>query len=156
MSNDTTATLGEVFADVLMAQTFLFAEECAKEEVEEVSAAAYLRGAISFEGPTTGVLEMAVPVGVAVEAGANMMGLDEAEARDCAEDAFGELANVVCGQLLTTLYGVDQVFSLSLPTVSPAQQEDLDSLFGDPDCIAFTIEDAAVLVRLSLKERIES
>lgn len=154
MSSDATATLGEVFAEVLMAQTFLFAEECSREEVGEVIAAAsYLRGAISFEGPTTGVLEMAVPVAVAAEAGANMLGLDEAEAGNCAEDAFGELANVVCGQLLTTLYGADQVFSLSLPTVSPARQEEIDSLLGDPDCIAFTIDAAAVLVRLSLKER---
>lgn len=156
MSRKAVATLGEVFADVLMAQTFLFAEECSKEEVEDAGEVTYLKSAISFDGPTAGVLEMAMPVAVAVEAGANMLGLDEAEAQDCAEDAFGELANVLCGQLLTTLFGADQVFSLSLPTVSPAPPGLLDSLLGDPDCIAFTIDDAAVMVRLSLRERIDS
>jgi CheY-specific phosphatase CheX len=73
---------------------------------------------VAFEGPSTGALTVAVSDDVAVALAANMLGLaPEAAAADPAlrRDALGELANVVCGNVLPLVAGREAVFHLAAP-----------------------------------------
>ena len=73
---------------------------------------------VSFVGPSTGALVVAVSDDVAVALAANMLGLDpDAVQADPAlrHDALGELANVVCGNVLPLVAGRGAVFHLAAP-----------------------------------------
>jgi CheY-specific phosphatase CheX len=73
---------------------------------------------VAFSGPTSGALTVAVSDDVAVALAANMLGLSpEAAAADPAlrRDALGELANVVCGNVLPLVAGREAVFHLAAP-----------------------------------------
>ena len=76
---------------------------------------------VSFVGPSAGALVVAVSDGVAVALTANMLGLDpDAVHGDAAlqRDALGELANVVCGNVLPLVAGRGAVFHLAAPATS--------------------------------------
>jgi CheY-specific phosphatase CheX len=73
---------------------------------------------VTFAGPRAGALEVAVSDDVAVALAANMLGLDpDAVRADAAlrRDAVGELANVVCGNVLPLVAGREAVFRLAAP-----------------------------------------
>lgn len=73
---------------------------------------------VAFAGPRAGSLDVAVSDDVAVALAANMLGLDpEAVRADdrLRHDAVGELANVVCGNVLPLVAGREAVFHLAAP-----------------------------------------
>ena len=75
---------------------------------------------VTFAGPCAGVLDVAVSDDVAVALAANMLGLDPEAVRADAgvrHDAVGELANVVCGNVLPLVAGREAVFHLAAPAV---------------------------------------
>ena len=75
---------------------------------------------VTFAGPCTGLLDVAVSDDVAVALAANMLGLDPETVRADAgvrHDAVGELANVVCGNVLPLVAGREAVFHLAAPAV---------------------------------------
>ena len=81
---------------------------------------------VAFEGPSTGALtvavsdDVAVSEDVAVALAANMLGLDPETVRAehrWRHDAVGELANVVCGNVLPLVAGREAVFHLAAPAV---------------------------------------
>jgi len=75
---------------------------------------------VTFAGPRAGLLDVAVSDDVAVALAANMLGLDPEVVRADAgvrHDAVGELANVVCGNVLPLVAGREAVFHLAAPAV---------------------------------------
>jgi CheY-specific phosphatase CheX len=73
---------------------------------------------VAFVGPCTGTLDVAVSDDVALALAANMLGLaPEAVGAEPAlrRDALGELANVVCGNVLPLIAGRGAVFHLAAP-----------------------------------------
>jgi CheY-specific phosphatase CheX len=77
---------------------------------------------VDFEGPLRGRLELRVTADVACCVAENMLGLPIALDTDATlvRDALGEVANVVCGNVLPELAGRDAVFHLSAPYVCGA------------------------------------
>jgi hypothetical protein len=75
---------------------------------------------VSFDGPFAGRLELRVTADVARGVAENMLGVDalsldlDADAA-LVRDALGEVANVVCGNLLPEIAGRDAVFRLDAP-----------------------------------------
>lgn len=69
---------------------------------------------VAFTGPLRGYLALRVTDDVARALAANMLGVDE-PAPALVRDALGEVANVVCGNLLPSLAGQKAVFHLSAP-----------------------------------------
>ena len=61
---------------------------------------------IAFSGPARGMLQVHAGVGLLPRLTANMLGTDEADER-LQLDALGELANVICGQVLPALHPVN-------------------------------------------------
>ena len=115
--------LAEVGAQVLENLAFMYLVPGLEEEqgVEEREVCATVR----FEGPFAGCLSIKVPEQTLVEVANNMLGADEDH--PCSEeqkfDALGELANVICGNLVASLGKGEDVFNLGKPQVSASGAE---------------------------------
>jgi len=84
---------------------------------------------VSFDGPFSGRLTLRVSESMLIELAANMLGLMDADDTtiDQRHDALRELANVICGNLLPKLAGVDPVFNIHQPELSNLIPEDADA-----------------------------
>ena len=105
---------------------------------------------VSFVGPSTGALVVAVSDDVAVALAANMLGLDPEVVRADAgvrHDAVGELANVVCGNVLPLVAGREAVFHLGAPApYDPAAAAPADGALVE----VLGVDDGRAAVTLSL------
>jgi CheY-specific phosphatase CheX len=80
----------------------------------EASAPAAHAVRVAFTGPLRGCLALRVTDDVARAFAENMLGVSDPSA-SMIRDALGEVANVVCGNLLPDLAGREAVFHLSAP-----------------------------------------
>lgn len=88
-------------------------------EAELCAAAAPLAATanVAFRGPFTGRLQVAMSAGVLAEITANMLGEVSSPSLVQQCDALGEIANVVCGNVLPRIAGSHQIFRLAAPVV---------------------------------------
>ena len=70
---------------------------------------------VRFRGQVSGALEIEVFGDVVQELTVNMLALERPASRSEELSALGEVANVVCGNVLPELFGVRAVFDLSAP-----------------------------------------
>lgn len=70
---------------------------------------------VEFDGPIHGRLVFRLAGDVLAVLAANMLGQDDAPTPAMQQDALGELANVICGNMLPRLVGATAVFSLRAP-----------------------------------------
>lgn len=70
---------------------------------------------VDFDGPWGGSVLLRVDEAVLDAAAANMLGIAAAPDAPARRDALGELANVVCGNLLPVIAGRAAVFALQAP-----------------------------------------
>ena len=119
LSRATTATFEEL--------ALLFPEH----ELSPEQAAAPLDVAVSveFRGPLTGRLVLRASSSILGSIAANMLGEDASRQRPLQRDALGEIANVICGNVLPAIAGVEVVFNLSAPRV----HEGVESVSRDDD-----------------------
>ena len=126
----------------------LFAE--APPTAAQAEAPLTLAARVAFTGPRTGTLDVAVSEGVAVALAANMLGLDpEAVRADerLRRDAVGELANVVCGNVLPLVAGREAGFHLGAPAPSdPAAAAPADGALVE----VLGVDDGRAAVTLSM------
>lgn len=145
----------EVLCEVLEKLAFMFGEpvEDGQEAELQTPAEAYL-GCIRFNGSSKGVLSLAVGTDMCIELAANMLGTDpdDPDAEQDARDALMELLNITCGNLLTTLYGVETVFELTPPEAIKIDASDWARLEADPESFAFIIEDYPALFKVHIEE----
>jgi CheY-specific phosphatase CheX len=73
---------------------------------------------INFRGPFDGRLVLRVSGDLLGTIAGNMFGDDEVHPEYHQRDALGELANVICGNLLPAIGGASAVFTLDAPQVS--------------------------------------
>jgi len=73
---------------------------------------------VNFSGPFSGQLVVSLSPTLMPEIATSMLGLENAELSPTQqEDAFKELANVICGNLLPALAGTQVVFAVSAPVL---------------------------------------
>ncbi len=73
---------------------------------------------VTFQGPFRGRLVLVVSGPVLSEVAGNMLGEEPAEAsREAQLDALGELANVICGNVLPEIAGDLETFALTPPAL---------------------------------------
>ena len=70
---------------------------------------------VSFDGPLSGRLVLGATAGILPGIAENMLGANGTCSLSMQRDALGELANVMCGNLLPLIGGVKSVFKLSAP-----------------------------------------
>jgi hypothetical protein len=90
-------------------------------ELLDVQKAAAFEAAVgvTFSGPFQGRLILAVYGGILPTMLANMLGEEEAVSLGAQHDALGELANVICGNILPGIAGDRATFDLGSPTPLP-------------------------------------
>lgn len=72
---------------------------------------------VSFTGPLTGSLILRATSDILPAIADNMLGTNDSTSHTVLTDALGELANVLCGNLLPLVGGAEAVFVLSAPMV---------------------------------------
>jgi len=115
MNNTLDETLVRVVQEVLQSLAFVLpALEGEEEAPQPPSDESWTTGRISFTGPFDGSLILRLSDALLPEVGANMLGLDFGEScsPDQQTDAFAELLNVICGNLLPALAGQQAVFDV--------------------------------------------
>ena len=70
---------------------------------------------VAFSGPFAGRVVLSVDAAMLPALAANMLGMDEPPPPADQWDALGELANVLCGNLLPAIAGGEHVFLLEAP-----------------------------------------
>ena len=86
-------------------------------EIDEQQLNARVEAAVSidFEGPFSGNLLVRICGGLLPILAANMLGEDEAPSKSLQYDALGEIANVICGNMLPGIAGSKDIFHVSPP-----------------------------------------
>lgn len=86
------------------------------ELLEEQSGEALVHGAVvEFTGPVSGSLDVQVTRDLAATIATNMLGVDQTEDTEMHADALGEVANVICGNVVPALADPSAVFALMPP-----------------------------------------
>lgn len=70
---------------------------------------------VDFDGPFDGGLVVCVPREVMASIATNMLGEEELPPQDKQADALGEIANIICGNVLPRIAGTKKVFYLAGP-----------------------------------------
>ena len=107
-------SLNTVTADTLesLALVFLVPEEDAPR-----SSGKTIRAGVTFTGRFNGALEISVSSALLAELAENMLGLGESIDLDLQKDAVKEFANVICGNILPTIGGAEEIFLVGTPSV---------------------------------------
>ena len=79
---------------------------------------------VTFSGPFSGRLEITVFGEVTEKLARNISGSEELSSDILSLDALGEIANVICGNVLPRIAGVREIFHLTSPT--PINSEPTD------------------------------
>ena len=134
-----TATLATIFSEVLADLAFMFTDE---EDWSSPSDDAWLETTICYQGAANGRLQFRCPREFTRRLASNLLGIEPEKVRvpDDADDAVKEFMNIVCGQLVTTVHGTEDVFNLTIPTV--------ETMVEPPDC---TLDDGINVSTLSVE-----
>ena len=118
MSREYSQILSEVAVETLeqLAFIFSFADEPDENAIWETDA---IGCHVRFSGSQQGELLMTINRTVLPEMAANMLGLDDDEEAlpQQQHDALKEALNIICGNLLPTIGGVEAVYDISAPTI---------------------------------------
>jgi len=100
---------------------------------------------LRYYGSENGEMRMWASQGFARCVAANMLGIDEDDATAASKglDALKESLNIILGNYITTVYGVEPVFDLGLP--EPLSHDRLKSDMAHPDAIFLTADEYPVL-----------
>lgn len=85
---------------------------------DDRSAPAAAQAVVAFEGPLHGSLALVLHGDLLPSLAANMLGTDDVPAESLQQDALGELANVICGNVLPRIGGPAATFRLARPRVT--------------------------------------
>jgi CheY-specific phosphatase CheX len=110
---DLTAELQKAASSTFEQLGFLLPETDLSEEQAQAEVMGSCR--VRFRGPRSGALEIEVAGDFLLELASNMLGGEEASSPEILVDALGEVANVICGNVLPSLAGPEAVFDLSAP-----------------------------------------
>ena len=146
---DTKEAIISVAARILEEWGLMMVEPCeASIEVLRTDEPVYLT-TIEFRGVVRGRYDIIAQRQFASTLAQNVLG-SEIEIDDgVIEDALKELANVLCGNMLTECYGADVVFELTPPAVAVCSRESLQGIETERT-IAFLADDTPVLFTFAL------
>ncbi len=139
--------ISESFCTVLEDLAFLFSDPVAVDELT-FDDQSFVQASMQYTGSDQGQVSLVLPKRLMPMIAANILGLDEDDdlVHDKASDAVGEMLNIVCGQLLTTVFGDEPVFDLSPPVVQPVTSQQIKQLIVEGKSVAFSTDDEPVLL----------
>ncbi|HOJ32249.1 MAG TPA: chemotaxis protein CheX [Candidatus Hydrogenedentes bacterium] len=150
MKTEHEAIIQRVFPEVLEKMAFVFAEPADAQVVNELVDEKWLKASMAFSGHFGGELALIIPEPLCAVFAENMLGAADENSPQRAHDAFKEVLNVTCGNILTEVAGEGPVFDLTVPQVNPLSNEDLTTLLQGQDLLAFIIEDQPAFLQFSV------
>ena len=89
-------------------------------EIDEQQLNAQVEATVSidFDGPFSGNLLVRICGGLLPLLAANMLGEEETPSKSLQYDALGEIANVICGNMLPGIAGAKNVFHVNPPRIA--------------------------------------
>lgn len=147
---------GDLKSSLLQAATstfeelgFLFATGEPTESQAEAEVEAIAR--VGFTGPCEGILEVRVAGGVLPALVENMMGAEVSDPH-LTLDALGEVANVICGNVVPAVAGPEAVFDLHAPRVTRGAGAELPSLPESAARLSLGIDEGRADLALSFEQ----
>ena len=112
-----------------------------------------ITGMVGFAGTYCGVISIHCPVSLALKVTSSMLGMECDEVNEDLNDAIGEIANMLGGNVKQVLSKGGLDVKLSIPTVISGEDYTVNSL-SDSDCVVipFSIDDEKFIVGLTLKK----
>jgi chemotaxis protein CheX len=112
-----------------------------------------ITGMVGFAGTYSGVVSIHCPVVLALKITSSMLGMECEEVNEDLNDAIGEIANMIGGNVKQVLSKGGLDVKLSIPTVISGEDYTVNSL-ADNDCVVvpFTVDDNKFIVGLILKK----
>ncbi len=139
----------EIFTDMVMMDVSV--GENAIEETSPLENT--ISGVIGLAGMYKGVLAIHIPVDLACAITANFLGMDVREINEDVEDAVGELANMLGGNVKTILSERGSDIELSLPTTITGKEYDFQTRKAvERICVQFAVDSSTFIVELQLEK----
>lgn len=126
MSGDMRSSLLRAATSTFEELGFLFADEEPNEDQFEATVDGVAR--VEFTGPREGVLEVRLAGGILRDLAINMLGTDDLTDDELALDALGEVANVICGNVVPEISGSEAIFDLRAPLVTAGDGDGLSPI----------------------------
>ena len=151
---DNNALLLEVFSAVFEEFAFMFVEAEPDLDPGETRYCPCLQAEISFESrDKKGFLEAVAPAEVCAELAENILGTEQEELPEQAEEqALTELLNVSCGYLLAERFGTEEVFDLSIPQTRAVEEQEWSALVEDGSDFCLRVDESPLLARFVLQQ----
>lgn len=138
----------EIFSSMIMMEVSVLEQEIASHRVFSES----ISGVIGLAGVQKGVLAIHLPYKVAMAITGNFLGMEVTEIGPDVEDAIGELANMLGGNIKTILSEKGRDIELSMPTTISGKEYDFQSTKNaDQYIIPFTTDAGNFIVELQLE-----
>ncbi len=136
----------QTFEDLGM---MLLNDELTEEQKEARGEASVM---ITFAGPFSGRLEVTVFGDVTKKLASNISGSEELSSDTLLLDALGEIANVICGNVLPRIAGPKEIFHLTSPAPINSEQPAQDSEMVMVANSKLGLEDGRAEIRLLVDE----
>lgn len=152
MNDENNEILIKVCCDVFENLSFMFGETIDLDDAESDSDE-FILATMAFKGDKAGSVELVVPSETADILAYNILGIDEDEdlPPGSALDALRELLNTICGQLMTTLFGDQPIFDLTVPETKTITLEEWDRLVESEQYLAISVEDEPILIKANIE-----
>ncbi len=139
----------EIFTSMVMMDVSVVDEEITESTIINNS----ITGLIGLAGTHKGVLALHFPYDVAFAITGSFLGMDVTEMNEDVEDAVGELANMLGGNMKTILSEKGRDIELSLPsTISGSQYDFQPTKDSDKILLSFSMESGNFLVEVLLEK----
>lgn len=110
----------------------------------------FLVSMVQFKGIVKGQYNILCQKEFASILAKNVLGLDEEPAEQDQQDALREMANVLCGNMLTECYGTEAIFDLTPPQITTLNSEDVSKYF-DERTVCCMADDTPVAATFSVE-----
>lgn len=139
----------EIFSTMVMMEVTVSSEGVGEDHVHSES----ISGIIGLAGTHKGVLAIHMPNTVAMAITGNFLGMEVTEVGEDVEDAIGELANMLGGNVKTILSEKGRDIELSMPsTISGKEYGFQPTKDAEQIMIPFSTEAGGFIVELQLEK----
>ena len=139
----------KVCCDVFESLSFMFGEAIDLDEVDSESES-FINVSISYKGDRAGAIILIVSAETAKILAYNILGIDEDEEDlpfESSMDALKELLNTICGQFITSRYGDEPVFDLTVPETKIISLDEWQESVDSGNFLSLNVEDEPILIK---------
>jgi CheY-specific phosphatase CheX len=127
----------------------MFGEAIDLDEVDSESEN-FINVSISYKGDRAGAIILIVSAETAKILAYNILGIDEDEEDlpfESSMDALKELLNTICGQFITSRFGDEPVFDLTVPETKTISLDEWQESVDSGNFLALNVEDEPILIK---------